>query len=141
LAAVVLYFAVGPLAAWSAIVSLLVGAVLFPVLLPWLPTSDFSTKGLVLGVAAALPFSAATFAGHATDPLWARAGWPLVYLLGMPQVVSFLALNFTGSSTFASRTGVKREIMTHFPFMAWMFGAGLALLIVLSVTRFVGGSG
>ncbi|MFH1690660.1 MAG: mercury methylation corrinoid protein HgcA [Candidatus Eisenbacteria bacterium] len=141
LAAVALYFAVGPLAAWSAIVSLLAGAVLFPVLLPWLPTPNLSTKGLVLGVVTALPFAAAAFSGHVADPLWARVGWPLVYLLGMPQVVSFLALNFTGSTTFTSRTGVKREIMTYFPFMVWMFGASLALLIVLSVTRFVGGSG
>ena len=139
-AAAVLYFVVGPLAAWSAVVSLLVGAVLFPVLLPWLPTPNFSTKGSVLGVVAALPFAAAAFAGHAADPVWARVGWPLVYLLVMPQVVSFLALNFTGSTTFTSRTGVKREIMTYFPSMVWMSGAGTALLVALSVARAVGGS-
>jgi hypothetical protein len=141
LAAVVLYFAVGPLAAWSTIVSLLAGAVLFPVLLPWLPTPNFSTQGLVLGVVAALPFAAAAYAGHEAGPFWAWMGWPLVYLLAMSQVVSFLALNFTGSSTFTSRTGVKREIATYFPFMVWMFGASLVLLIALSVARFSGGSG
>ena len=139
-AAAALYFVVGPLAAWSAVVSLLVGAVLFPVLLPWLPTPNFSTKGLVLGMVTALPFAAAAFAGHSGAPLWARVGWPLVYLLAMPQVVSFLALNFTGSTTFTSRTGVKREIMTYFPSMVWMFGASLALLIALSVARALGGS-
>jgi hypothetical protein len=138
-AAVVLYFVAGALAAWAAVVSLLMGAVLFPVLLPWLPTPNFSTRGLVLGVAAALPFAAAAYAGHAAGPLWARVGWPLVYLLGMPQVVSFLALNFTGSTTFTSRTGVKREIMTYFPSMVWMFGASLVLLAALSVARAVGG--
>ena len=68
-----------------------------------------------------------------------RLAWPLVYLLGMPQVVAFLALNFTGSTTFTSRTGVKREIMTYFPSMVWMFGAGLVLLMALSVFRFTGG--
>jgi hypothetical protein len=139
LAAVVLHFVVGPLAAWAAVVSLFAGAVLFPVLLPWLPTPNFSTRGLVLGVVTALPFAAAAFVGHATDPSWAKVGWPLVYLLVVPQVVSFLALNFTGSTTFTSRTGVKREIMTYFPFMVWMSGAGLALLIALSVARAVGG--
>ncbi len=138
-AAVILYFVVGPLAVWAAVVSLFAGAVFFPVLLPWLPTPNFSTKGLVLGVVTALPFAAVAFAGHVADPLWARVGWPLVYLLGMPQVVSFLALNFTGSTTFTSRTGVKREIMTYFPLMVWMSGAGLALLIALSVARAVGG--
>jgi hypothetical protein len=138
-AAVVLYFVAGALAAWAAVVSLLVGSVLFPVMLPWLPTPNFSTRGLVLGAVAALPFAATAYAGHAASPLWARVGWPLVYLLGMPQVVSFLALNFTGSTTFTSRTGVKREIMTYFPSMVWMFGASLVLLVALSVARAVGG--
>jgi len=138
-AAVILYFVVGPLTAWAAVVSLFAGAVLFPVLLPWLPTPNFSTKGLVLGAATALPFAAAALAGRAADPLWARVGWPLVYLLVMPQVVSFLALGFTGSTTFTSRTGVKREIMAYFPFMVWISGAGLALLIALSVARATGG--
>ena len=138
-AAVVLYFVAGALAVWAAVASLLVGAVFFPVLLPWLPTPNFSTRGLVLGAVVAVPFAAAAFAQHAAGPLWARVGWPLVYLLGMPQVVSFLALNFTGSTTFTSRTGVKREIRTYFPSMVWMFGAGLVLLIALSVARFVGG--
>ena len=140
LAAAILYFVAGPLAAWSAVVSLLVGAVLFPALLPWLPTPNFSTKGYVLGVAAALPFAVAAYAGNASGPLSARAGWPLVYLIGMPQVVSFLALNFTGSTTFTSRTGVKREIMTYFPLMVWTFGAAVVLLVVMTVVRFMGGS-
>ncbi len=138
-AAAVLYFVVGPLAAWSAIVSLLAGAVLFPVLLPWLPTPNFCTKGIVLGAVASLPFAMAAYAGNAAGPLWAKLGWPLVYLLGMPQVVSFLALNFTGSTTYTSRTGVRREISTYFPPMVWLFGAGVALLVVLSVLRFAGG--
>lgn len=139
-AAVILYFAAGPLAAWAAVTSLVAGAVLFPALLPWLPTPNFSTKGYVLGVVAALPFAAAACAGHSAGPLWVRMAWPLVYLLGMPQVVAFLALNFTGSTTFTSRTGVKREIMTYFPSMVWTFGASVVLVVVLSVLRFTGGA-
>jgi hypothetical protein len=139
-AAMVLYFVVGPLAAWASIVSLLAGAVLFPVLQPWIPTPNFSTKGSVLGLVVALPFVLAAYSGHSAYPLWMKLGWPLVYLLGMPQVVAFLSLNFTGSTTFTSRTGVRREISTYFPPMVWMFGAALVLLIVLTVFRFVGGA-
>ena len=138
-AAVVLYFLAGPLAAWSAVVSLAAGAVLFPALMPVLPTPNFSTKGFVLGLVVALPFAAAAFTGHAHSSVWVRLGWPLVYLLGMPQVVSFLALNFTGSSTFTSRTGVKREIAAYFPPMVWMFGVAVVLLVALSAARFFGG--
>jgi len=138
-AAVVLYFIAGPLAAWSAVVSLIAGAVVFPVLLPILPTPNFSTKGFVLGLVVALPFAAAAFTGYAGDSTWERLGWPLVYLLGMPQVVSFLALNFTGSTTYTSRTGVKREIAAYFPPMVWTFGVAVVLLAALTVARFFGG--
>jgi hypothetical protein len=41
-------------------------------------------------------------------------GWDLIPFLGnlllLPAVSSFLALNFTGASTFTSQTGVNREI-------------------------------
>ena len=44
-------------AALAAVVAVLAGVVLFPMLLPWLPARDFAAKGLILGVAAALPFA------------------------------------------------------------------------------------
>jgi hypothetical protein len=57
----------------------------------------------------------------------------------MPQVSAFLALNFTGSTTFTSVTGVKREIFTYFPAIAWMSGIGIILIIILSSMRILGG--
>ena len=47
-AAVILYFLAGPLATLVAIATVLAGTVFFPVLLPFIPTHDFSTKGLIL---------------------------------------------------------------------------------------------
>jgi hypothetical protein len=139
-AGAVLFFVAGPLAAWSAVAALVAGAVLFPALLPWLPTPNFSTRGYLLGVVVALPFAAAAWNGYAAGPSWARLGWPLVYIFGMPQVVSFLALNFTGSTTFTSRTGVEREIRAYFPPMVWLLGLSLVLLIALSVAGAVTGA-
>ncbi|NIS59971.1 MAG: carbon monoxide dehydrogenase, partial [Proteobacteria bacterium] len=44
IAAVLLYFIGGLLASAGAVTAMMVGVVLFPVLLPRLPTSDFSVK-------------------------------------------------------------------------------------------------
>jgi hypothetical protein len=64
LAAVVMYFVGGWWPALAVIAATLAGELLFPILLPWLPTNDFSTKGLILGGLAALPFALQAFLGH-----------------------------------------------------------------------------
>jgi len=71
-AAVLLYFLSGPLAAWAAVASVLAGSVVFPLLLPWLPTPNFSTRGAALGLLVALPFCLAELAGDGA--VWARVG-------------------------------------------------------------------
>jgi hypothetical protein len=130
-AAAALHFALGPLAAAAAITATLAGVILFPILLPWIPTHDLTTKGLILGGAAALPFSVAALHSAVGLAWWMRAGMALGYLLAMPPVTAFLALNFTGSTTYTSRSGVRREIFAYIPTIAWMFGAGLVLTVVL----------
>jgi hypothetical protein len=139
LAAAVLSALGGFRAAAAAVSATLAGVVLFPILLPWLPTSDFSSKGFVLGGAVALPFGAAIFGAEAQAAWWLRSGWALMYLLPMPAVTAYLALNFTGSTTFTSRSGVRREMSTYIPVMAWMFGIGMALAIILTLSRRLGG--
>lgn len=47
----------------------------------------------------------------------------------MPAVTAFLALNFTGATTFTSRSGVRREMFAYIPAMAWLFGSGILLSI------------
>ena len=54
------------------------------------------------------------------------------YLLAMPAVTAFVALNFTGSTTFTSRSGVRREIFAYIPAIAWTFGIGALFAIVFS---------
>ncbi len=56
-AAVVLWFLAGLPAALAAVAAVLAGTVLFPILLPFIPTHDFSTKGFILGGVVALPFA------------------------------------------------------------------------------------
>jgi len=131
IATVVVFFASGPVASVAVVTAILSGVVLFPILLPWLPTHDFSSKGFILGGVVALPFALATFLRSPDAAWWLRAGGALTFLLPLPPVTAYLALNFTGSTTFTSRSGVRREMFTYIPTMAWMFGIGIVLTIVL----------
>jgi hypothetical protein len=115
----------------GAVAAVLAGAVLFPLLLPWLPTHNFSTKGFILGGVVALPFAIAGFLKNPESTLWLRSAWALAYALLIPPITAYLALNFTGSTTFTSRTGVKKEMFAYLPAMAWTFGIGLLLNIAL----------
>ncbi|MCK9305918.1 MAG: mercury methylation corrinoid protein HgcA [Methanoculleus sp.] len=135
--AIVLYLLAGLPAALGAVAAVLAGTVLFPALLPFIPTRDFSTKGLILGGIVALPFSAAFFMETAASG-WAGVPAALAPLLLMPPVTAYLALNFTGSTPFTSRTGVKKEIFRYVPFMAGMAVFGVALAVVLGVARLLG---
>jgi len=138
IAAIALFLIVGPLATAGAVVAVLAGVVLFPILLPWLPTRQFSTKGFILGSAAALPFTLTAFLSEPGTALWLRVGWALAYLLGLPPVTAFLALNFTGSTPFTSKSGVKREMFAYIPVMAWTFGIGTVLTIAFTLFRLLG---
>ncbi len=138
IAAAAIFFISGPWMSVAVVSAILAGAVLFPILLPWLPTRDFSSKGLVLGGIVALPFALMTFLRHPDTALWLRIAGALTYL-ALPPVTAYLTLNFTGSTTFTSRTGVRREMFTYIPIMAWMFGIGIVLTIVLFLIQLLGG--
>ena len=139
IASVVAYVLGGMWSVLATLSAILAGVVAFPIFLPWLPTRDFSTKGFVLGGLVALPFAWLSFQGNSHVEWWLRAITAITPLLIWPPVTAFIALNFTGSTTFTSRTGVRREIFTYVPAMAWMFGGGIALSLGLSLLRNLGG--
>jgi hypothetical protein len=140
IAAVMLYFLGGYLPAVGSIVAILAGVVLFPILLPWLPTPDFSIKGLALGGLTAAPFVLAVLLGRPAEAWLSRILWALIFLLAMPPVTAYLALNYTGSTPFTSKSGVRREIFAYTPIMAIMTGMGVALIITLVITQRWGGT-
>lgn len=139
IAGVGLFLLGGFLVSLAAVLAILAGVVLFPILLPWLPTPNFSTKGLLLGGAVALPFAVAPILGHPDWAWWVRAGWAVIAMLCLSPVTAFLALNFTGSTPFTSRSGVRREIFSYIRVMAVVFGTGLSMAMVLSLVRLLGG--
>ena len=133
LAALIFYFFFGGLVPALAVLAALVsGGVLFPILLPWLPSHNFSSKGFFLGFLTALPFAVSVFIQHHEWSWYLQVGQALSYLLTMPAVVAYIALNFTGATTFTSKTGVRREMFAYLPAMAWTFGSGIVLTILLA---------
>jgi hypothetical protein len=135
--AALLWYLAGPVAALAAVTAVLAGTVLFPALLPHIPTHDFSTKGLILGFIVAVPF-AAQFGSDPALPGWANAAGSLTALLIIPAVVAYFALNFTGCTTFTSRTGVKKEIFRYVPAIALMAITGVIIGIALGISRLFG---
>lgn len=135
---ILFYFIGGWLGVAAIVAAVFAGLVLFPILLPWLPTYNFSTKGFLLGALLAVPFIVLRMTGDIV--LWRGMAWALTHLLTMSALTAFLALNFTGSTTFTSRTGVKREIYTYFPAMVWTFGGGVVLSIALIIYTAIEGA-
>ena len=116
LACVALFILGGIVPASIALTAVLAGAALFPILLPVLPTDDFTSKGMLLGALASMPF--------ALYYLMTEPGWHgVVYgghrpahgggdRLPRPQFHRLLDL--------CLRTGVKGEIFRYIPSLVAM---------------------
>ena len=107
--------------------SYLAGIVVTPLLLPWIPFRRFSLKGLISGwlIACLLLFF------HLLGENWFE---PISWFLMIGGLSSFLAMNFTGTSTFTSLSGVQKEMKTALPAQIAATGTGLILWII---TRFI----
>jgi hypothetical protein len=139
IAAIVLWFAGGWLPASGFLAAVIAGTVIFPVLLPYLPTADFSTKGWILGIIVAAPFAALAFisSGMGT-PMLIGVTAVIAILFTLPVITAYLALNFTGCTPYTSRTGVKLEISRYIPFMAGFAGIGAVCAMLIGLTKFLG---
>lgn len=105
--------------------------VLGPALLPWLPGRAFSVKGVWLGCAMllAIPLIWAVSPDGVLRTL-DLAAW----CIAIPATVSFVTMNFTGSTPFTSLSGVQQEVKRSLPLQI----AGAATALVLwAVARFV----
>ncbi len=102
----------GAVAASFFLAAFLISVILVPLLLPWLPGRAFSVKGAWLGagLAAGLGGLAVAFPGMLGSRLTAAA-WVLV----VPALTSYVALNFTGASTYTSLSGVRKETIVSVP--------------------------
>jgi hypothetical protein len=127
-AMILLFLAGGAGSMMMAVVAVLGGTVLFPLLLPYLPTREFTSKGLILGAVLSLPFSYQFAVGASSA--WSAAAFAAAIALIMAPVVGYMGLNFTGCSTYTSRTGVRKEIFRWMPVMVAMLVIGAVLMAV-----------
>ena len=88
------------------------GAILNPLLLPFLPGRAFSIKGFSIGIIIALILL--YFRGIDLS-VWPGRIESVAWLLIIPAISAYLAMNFTGCSTYTSLSGVKREMRWALP--------------------------
>jgi hypothetical protein len=98
------------------------GIVITPALLPYIPVRRFSMKGLITGI---LVFVLLFIFDQTGSGSFEQIAWALI----IPAISSFMAMNFTGSSTFTSLSGVKKEMKMAVPVQIISMSIGLILFI------------
>ena len=85
---------------------------LVPAFLPWLPGRALSWKGMMVGLLLAVilvivgMIPSANMSGRLETAAW---------MLLMPSIGAFMAMNYTGSTTYTSLSGVKKEMRFAVP--------------------------
>ncbi len=115
-------------------VAFLLGTVGVAALLPYLPGRSFAVKGTVLGLLWALVVVRFSGAFHIPE-----SGLILTANAFMATVITaFFALNFTGSTTFTSLSGVQKETLIALPLMGAALLGALVMMVIFKVTLFLG---
>lgn len=105
------------------LISVFTGAFLTPLLLPLIPFRSFAIKGWVAGMTSVIFSTRFSFLR--------LPGVPLSFFtyLFFPMASSYIALQFTGSTTFTGMSGVKKELRVSIPVYI--------LSVIISVTLLV----
>ncbi len=102
---------------FPALLAVVSGACITPLLLPYIPGRAFAFKGALLG-----GIFAGTCIAVFAPPL-SRG----IFIAGIVTAVSsFLAMNFTGASTFTSLSGVRKEMRYALPIQIGITGVAIA---------------
>ena len=110
--------------------AILTGSVITPILLPYIPGRAFAWKGWLVGMCGTLGILHLS-KGFNKGKRLMSAGQLLLF----PALSSFLALNFTGASTYTSPSGAKKEMQRALPFI---IGAGIVGAAVMLGSHFFG---
>lgn len=91
------------------VIGLISGAVLTPVLLPFIPSKKFAFKGILMGSVSSLLLLPLIW-----DHIGSMAGAAALVIFSV-MVSSHLAMNFTGATPFTSPSGVEKEMKQYIP--------------------------
>lgn len=99
------------------------GIVITPLFLPYIPGRHFSLKGFFAGT---VVFLIIMLLKSSSDNIFENISWFLI----ITAISSFLAMNFTGSSTYTSLSGVKKEMKISIPFQIGFALIGIILQVI-----------
>jgi hypothetical protein len=110
------------------LLAVLTGALVTPVLLPFVPFRSFAVKGWITGMLSV--FVATRYLGlpGVLDPILLA----VAYLL-FPALSSYIALQFTGSTTFTGMSGVKKELKIGIPLYIGAASISLILIVIFKL--------
>ncbi len=111
------------LAVYPFIGAILAGGVLAPACLPWIPGRAFAWKGWLAGFA----WTCAVLAFHGVQAYGTLNSLALLFVL--PAISAYIAMNFTGASTYTSLSGVKREMRFAVPMEVALAVIGIGLWV------------
>jgi len=115
------------------VAAVLAGCVLVPMFLPWIPGRAFSFKGWLMGIVVVLALEAYTVAGQGQAFHWHKF---VSSLLILPVISAYVAMNFTGTSTFTSLSGVVKEMSRAVPLMLTSASLYVVLFILTILIKF-----
>ena len=107
----------------SVLLAYIAGIVITPMFLPYIPGRRFSLKGFYSG---ALVFIILFLLKLTGSNIFEALSWFLI----ITAISSFLAMNFTGSSTYTSLSGVKKEMKFSVPFQIGFALVGIILQVI-----------
>ncbi|MCK5100888.1 MAG: hypothetical protein KAR45_22455, partial [Desulfobacteraceae bacterium] len=93
----------GVISFFALIAGIISGAFVTPVLLPFIPSREFALKGIITGSIFAILFLALV-----SSAINSVAGFLALFLFSV-TISSYLAMNFTGATSFTSPSGVEKE--------------------------------
>jgi hypothetical protein len=111
------------------LVAVFAGAFVTPVLLPFVPFRSFAVKGWIMGMLATV-LTMQVLGGEAGRSIFLLTA---IYLF-FPALSSYIALQFTGSTTYTGMSGVNKELKLGIPLYI-IITVVSALLMVLFKLR------
>ncbi len=91
------------------VTGILSGALITPVLLPFIPPREFALKGIIAGSVISILFLI-----MGSSLINGMADFMALFLFSV-AISSFLAMNFTGTTPFTSPSGVEKEMKRYIP--------------------------
>ncbi len=110
------------------LVAVFAGAFLTPLLLPFVPFRSFAVKGWIVGMLAVALAAHVSGIGVRHD----RSMLGAAYLF-FPALSSYIALQFTGATTFTGMSGVKKELKIGIPVYIGAASASLVLMVLFKI--------